>query len=279
MLPMFRLFALFLSLAVFGGPARAQALDPADLLLRLDRLENENRRLNGQVEQLQHQNRRLDEQLRKFQNDVDFRFREMGGKGASTSPAPSPPVASAPAAPQAPAAGAGRRGDAFDPAANPNAPGAPRNIGLPGAAAPAVSSSAPPASNAAPGTAKGDFDFAKAFYDRGDFELAEGSFKDFQRVYPKDRLVPDAIFYVGESYYRRNRFREAAEYYLTVTTSHGKSSRAPEAMLKLGMALRGLGAKEEACGTYAEVGRKYPKASSGVKQAVERERKRAQCAA
>ena len=269
-----------LSLAVSGlvaalalGTAHAQAVDPAELLLRLDRLEGENRRLNGQVEQLQFQARRLEDQLRRFQSDVDFRFKESGGKGL---PQSAPPAVAPPQAQTAPAqVGQTRRNDAFDPNASPAAPGAPRSIGQLAAEVAA----APPASNAAPGTAKGDFDFAKSFFDRGQFELAEGSFKDFLRVHPRDRLIPDALFFVGESYYRRNRFREAAENYLTVTTSHGKSARASEAMLKLGMSLRGLGAKDEACATYVEVTRKYPNAAAAIKQAVERERKRAQCPA
>lgn len=265
------LFGLVAALAL--GSAQAQTADPAELLLRLDRLEGENRRLNGQVEQLQFQAKRLEDQLRRFQSDVDFRFKESGGKGL---PQNAPPAVATPPAQTAPApVGQARRNDAFDPNASPAAPGAPRTIGQLAAEA----SATPPATNAAPGTARGDFDFAKSFFDRGQFELAEGSFKDFLRAYPRDRLTPDAIFYVGESFYRRNRFREAAENYLTVTTSHGKSARASEAMLKLGMSLRGLGAKDEACATYVEVSRKYPNAAASIKQAVERERKRAQCPA
>ncbi len=51
------------------GPGRAQ--DAADLVLRLDRLENENRRQNGQIEELRFQVRRLEDQLKRFQTDAD----------------------------------------------------------------------------------------------------------------------------------------------------------------------------------------------------------------
>ena len=40
---------------------------------------------------------------------------------------------------------------------------------------------------------------------------------------------------------------------------------------------RELGEKDAACGTLAEVGRKYPRAGLSVKQAVEREQKRVHC--
>ena len=290
---MTRLRALVLSticLAPLLLSAPVHAQDAAELLLRLDRLEGENRRLNGQVEQMGNQVRRLEDQLKRFQSDVDFRFKEVGGKPSSM--------------PAAPAAPAGKRSDAFDPAANPSAPGAPRTIGQlaaeangtpsprantptgalanAGGAVPLTPGAMPPKADTAPampGTAKGDFDVARALLDRGDYEAAEMAFRDFLRSHGKDKLKPEALFSLGESFYRRNRFREAAEQYLSVTTDHAKSGRAAEAMLKLGMSLRGLGATLEACGTYGEVGKKYPNASASIKQAVERERKRAQCAA
>ena len=270
-------------------PLHAQ--DAAELLLRLDRLEGENRRLNGQVEQMGNQVRRLEDQLKRFQSDVDFRFKEVGGKPSSLPPA-------------APSSAPARRSDAFDPSANPSAPGTPRTIGqlaaeagntppprttaptgalaTAGGPAPLTPGNLPPkadVSPAMPGTAKGDFDVARALLDRGDYEAAEMAFRDFLRAHARDKLKPEALFSLGESFYRRNRFREAAEQYLSVTTDHAKSGRAAEAMLKLGMSLRGLGATLEACGTYGEVGKKYPNASASIKQAVERERKRAQCAA
>ncbi|HUN12598.1 MAG TPA: hypothetical protein PLE50_10080, partial [Rhabdaerophilum sp.] len=52
-------FALIAGLVFATGtlvPVRAQ--DAADILLRLDRLENENRQLNGQIEELRFQLRR-----------------------------------------------------------------------------------------------------------------------------------------------------------------------------------------------------------------------------
>lgn len=278
-----------LCIAAVLVPARAQ--DAAELMLRLDRLESENRKLNGQVETLSNQVRRLDEQLKRFQADVDFRFRE-GGKPAGSAPAPA----------AQPSAAGNRRSDAFDPSAHPAAPGAPRPIGAAPASPPIATApraptgalpgdpgepaslqpgmaGAAPANLPAAGSAAGDFAIAKAMLERGDYEAAEMAFREYLRQHPKDRARADAVFNIGESFYRRSRYREAAEQYLSVTTDHAKSRRAAEAMLKLGMALRGLGAMAEACGTYAEVGKKYPNASAAVKQAVERERKRAQCAA
>ena len=76
------------------------------------------------------------------------------------------------------------------------------------------------------------------------------------------RLAPDAMFYIGETYMQRSRPREAAEQYLKVSTEYSKSPRAPEGMVRLGLSLAMLGNNEQACATFAEVGRRYPTAST-----------------
>ena len=322
--------------------------DQGGLLVRIDRLENQLRSMNGQIEQLQFQNRRLEEQLRKFQQDVDFRFQEGAGKSAprhTPSPSTTPPrerrsdlepevapttvsgLSSAPGIavnpPPAPTVtNGGRRSDAFDPNANPHAPGAPRQIGTTTASAPL---SSPPRGavdlNAAPGQpldlsknsangwqppapaviaapaeaqtaavstvahtpnvaqsgARLDYDLAIGHYRAGQYEAAEKAFGDFISRNPKDKLASDAIFFLGESYFQRNRHREAAEQYLKISTNYGRSAKAPEAMLRLGQSLSALGAKEQACASFGELPRKYPNASTNVRAAADREAKRAAC--
>jgi len=330
--------------------------DAAGLLVRIDRLENQLRKLNGQVEQLQFQNRKLEEELKKFQEDVDFRFQDSGGNaGPSASPAAKPlqkrteslenliesdnPTASgAPAqAPMSTPTRTRQRDDAFDPSADPNAPGAPRMLGNPiapqGNAAAAGSnmaraarsdavgldpndpdapldlsngkfrggqpaSSAPPtgarptptaappapmppngaaAADSAVNPAKEQFDLALGYYRQREYENAEMTFAAFLKKNPKNKMAPDATYYLGESYFQRGRQREAAEQYLKVSTQYANSTRAPDAMLRLGQSLYALGAKEQACATFGEIPRKYPNASATVKTGAEREGKRAQC--
>lgn len=287
--------ALLACLALAGIAAfkPAMAQDAAEILLRLDRLENENRRLNGQIEELKFANRRLEDQLKRFQTDADMRMRDLeSGRGG----APRTNTAPAQTGGQTP----GRRSDAFDPNQSPNAPGAPRQItpgaplaggALPGGSIPQGGqpldvtgqqrTGIPPVAQGNPplaaGDAKSDFDAARALFDQGAFEQSESAFREFLRRHARDRRVPEATFFLGESFFSRTRYREAAEHYLTVTTRHSNAARAPEAMLKLGMSLRGLGAKEEACGTFDQVPRKYPKAPAAVINAVNREKARAQC--
>ena len=99
----------------------------------------------------------------------------------------------------------------------------------------------------------------------------------FLRKYPSDRLAPDAQYWLGESLFQRQRYRDAAESFLNVSTKYESTAKAPDALLRLGQSLAALGEKEAACASLAEVARKYPRAAVGVKQGVEREQKRVRC--
>ena len=130
---------------------------------------------------------------------------------------------------------------------------------------------------AAPATPREAYDAALGLYRDKQYDEAEKSFSAFLQKNPKSRLAADATYYLGESYAQRGRSREAAEQYLKVSTDFSGSNRAPDAMLHLGISLKSLGAKEQACATFAEVARKYPNAPAYVKSGAERESKRAQC--
>ncbi|MCO5091523.1 tol-pal system protein YbgF [Bosea sp. (in: a-proteobacteria)] len=291
------LAALVLAAALAGGTAPVRAQDPADLLVRTTRLENQLRQLSGQIEQLQFENRRLTEQLRKFQEDVDFRLNEKGGRaGTATPPAGVPPQQRQ------------RRGDAFDPTMQHGAAGAPQPLGggiagiideedaggpatgqpldLQGVGRPVPQGGLPPgaprgpsvAAASGPQGAKEAYDLALASLQRKEYEQAEMGFRQFLQSYPRDRQAVDATYWLGESYLQRQRYREAAEQFLKITQGSPKAAKAPDSLLKLGMSLNGLGAKEQACATYAKLGVDYPAASNAVRQGMARERRRSGCA-
>ncbi len=48
-------------------------------------------------------------------------------------------------------------------------------------------------------------------------------------------------------------------------------------MLRLGQSLAMLGNNEQACATFAEVGRRFPTAANAVKKGVEREMQKDHC--
>jgi tol-pal system protein YbgF len=124
---------------------------------------------------------------------------------------------------------------------------------------------------------KDEYDLAYGYVLRKDYALAEDAFRAFLKKHPSDRLTPDAHYWLGETLFQRQRYRDAAESFLTVSTKYETASKAPDALLRLGQSLAALNEKEAACATLGEIGRKYPRASVTVKQGVEREQKRVHC--
>jgi len=124
---------------------------------------------------------------------------------------------------------------------------------------------------------KDEYDLAYGYLLRKDYALSEESFRAFLKRYPSDRLTGEANYWLGESLFQRQRYRDAAESFLTVSTKYERSGKAPDALLRLGQSLAALNEKEAACATLAEIMRKYPRASAGVKQGIEREQKRVHC--
>jgi tol-pal system protein YbgF len=154
--------------ALWSGAARAQ-MSQADLLTRIDRIEAALRELTGTVEQLQYRNQQLEQQLRALQDASQTGARPPGSPQSPPRPtgqyspppaAPAPVIATvpppAPIEAEPPPAPPGRsgRGDAFNPAINPTAPGAPRPLGTSTAATeppPPPVADAPPAGPRQPG--------------------------------------------------------------------------------------------------------------------------------
>ena len=303
------------AMLLFLPPAFAQS-DDADPEIRIEQLENRLRQLTGQNEELQYRNRQLEEQLRQLQSGQAAPQGQAGGMAAApaapqpyrpqVAPGPSqnaqPQIAAPPPIvqePPAPTAG-GRRGDAFDPSQNPNAPGAPRALGggqmpVPEQApigAPGGRGAGEPLdlANTSPrgadgslttlppsATPKDEFDLGIGYMQRKDYALAEETMRNFAQKYPTSPLIADSQYWLGESFFQRQQYRDAAEAFLGVTTKFDTSAKAPDALLRLGQSLIALKEKEAACAAFGEVTRKYPRASAGVKAAVDREQKRAKC--
>jgi tol-pal system protein YbgF len=311
--------------------------DDVDPETRIQQLENQLRQLTGQNEELQYRNRQLEDRLRMLQGGAQA---APGGQPVVAQPGvaalppaqPNPgyrqpqaqpgyaPQIAAPApiiqeSQEAPSAPGRRRGDAFDPGQNPNAPGAPRALGggqlpIPGEAPvgapggrgagepldlantggprnPAGALPPPPPRNtsgagalatAPPSqTPRDEFDLGIGYMQRKDYALAEETMRNFAQKYPSDPLMADSQYWLGESFFQRQLYRDAAESFLAVTTKFDKSAKAPDALLRLGQSLAALKEREAACAALGEVSRKYPRASSGVKAAVDREQKRVKC--
>ncbi len=339
-------FALLCTL--WASTAHAQ-MSESDLLTRIDHLEAQLRDLTGTVEQLQYRNQQLEAQVQHLQGagpapagpqpsasyspapyaPAPPSVRQYSPPATGTAqyspptqpysaPPPQPPADVAAAVPTTPAdtsPAGGRRGDAFNPALDPSAPGAPRPLGTSTAATeppPPVPDAGPPRQPGAPldlsappdglppplpanpsatgamqaalppalppnATPKDEYDLAYGYVLHKDYGPAAETFRDFLHKFPTDHLAPEAQYWLGESLFQDQHFRDAAEAFLAVSTKYDTTARAPDALLRLGQSLAALGEKEAACASLGEVLRKYPRASISVKQNVDREQKRVHC--
>lgn len=115
-----------------GDPYQGGMNDPAALMLRIERLENQIRSLTGQLEESQFQNRRLEDRMRSLQDAGVNADESRSGPPARGGPPQRRGDAYEPSSETSgprPGGGGGRRGDAFDPSQYPGAPGAPLVLG------------------------------------------------------------------------------------------------------------------------------------------------------
>lgn len=125
---------------------------------------------------------------------------------------------------------------------------------------------------------------AKALYEdayghllRRDYGAAESAFQRFLSAFPSDSLSGNAQYWLGETYYVRGKYNEAAKAFLTGYKRFSKGNKAPDSLLKLGMALQQLGETDTACATFSELKSKFPKAPKHIRRRAASERKRAGC--
>jgi tol-pal system protein YbgF len=153
------------------------------------------------------------------------------------------------------------------------------------ATAPTATPPAPPAgslSGGAAGSVGGED--AKAAYEAAyghmlqqDFGAAQAGFAEFLKRFPSHALVPNALYWLGETYYVQKNFTDAAEAFDIVLSAHSASNKAPDSQLKKAMSLSQLGKNSDACSALRQLAAKYPNAPVHVKTKADSERRRVGC--
>ena len=192
-----------------------------------------------------------------------------------------------------------RRGDAFDPSQNPNAPGAPRALGggqLPianeapvgapggrgagepldlGNTSPRRSGLAPPPPRA-PGasatlttlppsaTPRDEFDLGIGYMQRKDYALAEETMSNFAQKYPSDPLVADSQYWLG-----RELFPAPA-----ISRRRGSLSRRDHEVRQVGQGARRVAAARPIAGGAEGKGSRLRRARRGDAEISARLRRR-----
>lgn len=252
-------FPLILAL-VFAAPAMAQRVSTADRLTALEQqlsamrtgnvdllnqvgeLRTEVQSLRAQIEELQQQ---LEQQKQLGRNqylDVDGRLNRLESVAPAPGAVPSAPSVAPPVPATTPAA-------STVPAVTTPVPtvqdSAPRVYG--DASTIARSGDERSAYNTA-------FDALKA----GRYADAARAFQAFLDVHPNGVFAPNALYWLGESYYVTQNYALAQEQFEILLDRHPTHDKAAGALLKVGLCQYGLRQLDEAEATLLRVTERYP---------------------
>lgn len=163
-------------------------------------------------------------------------------------------------------------------AAPPPAP-APEAAPRPGAVSAGQLAMAPPVGEVAlpDGPSKAQYDFAFDLLRRNDFGRAEVAFREFLKRHPKDALAGNAQYWLGETYYVRGDYQQAAVEFMAGYQNYPKTNKGPDNLLKLGMAMSNMGQTQGACTALNRLAKDYPKAPPEVTKPAAAERAKLKC--
>ena len=129
------------------------------------------------------------------------------------------------------------------------------------------------------GDAKTRYQSAFGYLRKREFRKAELALKEFLTTHPDDPLVPNAMYWLGETYYTRGKYEDAAEIFISGYEQHSESSKTPDNLLKLGLSLLKLERRADACIAFAQLLSEFPNSSKSLTRRAINERKRHGCAA
>ena len=264
--------------AAGGGEKAAGTSLDANQEVRLEQIDTELRGLTGQIEEVSFRTAQLSERLDKLIADVDFRLRALEEGGGAPLAAAAPPPAPGAAAPEPappPPPGSDQVLGQLTQAqleAQPTAPvtaAAPQPLGEQQAAAPGALSGATP---------EEQYQNAFGLLRQANYGEAEAALRAFIEQNPDHALAGNAQYWLGETYYVRGDYAQAAVAFADGYQRYPAGQKAADNLLKLGMSLAEIGQKADACAAFVELGKKFPDAPANVKERAERERKRVGCA-
>lgn len=252
--------SLFLAAALLCGivlPASAQRASLADRVAALEQqaasqqgntqlvnqvteLRAELQAQRAQIEELQHQLEQLQQSSRSQYIDLDSRLGRLEGGAA-----PAPALPPAPAASAKPPAKSAATAPAKAPLPAAPADTAPSVHGDAGALAQGVDE-------------RGAYDNAFSALKAGQYAESARRFQAFLQQYPNGAYAPNALYWLGESYYVTQNYALAQQQFQALLDRYPTHDKAPGALLKVGLSQYGLQKMDAAEATLKQVVQRYP---------------------
>lgn len=217
------------------NPASAQSV-----AVQMGQFDENLRKAVGKIDELEYKIKTLNERLDVMNKDIDMRFKMYEGKPLSGGG-----MGAADTAPKK-----------FDaPVAN----GAPASIL--GGAVSKGEDLAPVKTQSAEDIYKQGMTAINA----GNNEEAAQKFTALMTKYPEHKLAGNAQYWLGEAYYAQKDYAKAAVAFGKGLEKYKDGNKGADSLLKLGMSMRELGKKDEACTAFKTLPTEFPKAEDVTK--------------
>ena len=112
---------------------------------------------------------------------------------------------------------------------------------------------------------------------QADYAKAENALRAFVEAHPQHALAGNAKYWLGETYYVRENYQQAAVTFAEGFRSYPESRKAPDNLLKLGMSLAEIDKTDKACQIFSQLRGRFPDAAKNILQRAKREQSRLQC--
>lgn len=213
---------------------------------RMSGIEDQQRNLTGQLEKINHDVAQIKDRLDKMQADTEQRLQQL----EHAAPAAAPPASSVVA---------------------PTAPASPE--------APATLGSYNPSNPSAGGSGPAEAMYESAFGDVRDtkYAEAEAKFRQFIAQYPGHPLIANAQYWLGETYYVRADYKQAARTFAQSYQDYPKSGKAEASLYKLALSLAKLGKKDDACLSLRQMQKAFSGSTGALHLKAQDEIKRLAC--
>lgn len=121
------------------------------------------------------------------------------------------------------------------------------------------------------------YDYAYSLLKDQKYLQAETEFLSFIKDFESSPFLPNALYWLGETYYTQQQFEKSVGPFADVFTKHQTSHKAPDALLKMGLAMIALDKKTEACTAFIALPNEYPKAEQSLLNRAKEEAQKNQC--
>lgn len=224
----------------------------SDMALRMGEFDENLRKINGRLDEIEYKLKTMDDRLNMINKDIDIRIKMLEGKPIS-----------------------GGMGGGIDAPKEkfkaPVANNAPKSIVgdaiATGSDLPAVPTK----------TAEQIYQAGLEALKANDYDAAEGHFDSVLRRFPNDKLAGNAQYWMGEVYYGRKNYKDAAVAFAKVYKQYKDGPKGADSLLKLGMSMQELQKKPEACSAFTSMKTEFPKAEERVRIKAEQEAKKLNC--